>query len=59
VPDWWRGSDAPLIYLTLGTVLSYMSITAETHRMALKAVERTSARVLLTVGRRDPLRESL
>ena len=52
LPDWWRGSDAPLIYLTFGTVLGYMSIATETYRMALKAVERTSARVLLTVGRR-------
>ena len=52
LPDWWRGSDAPLIYMTFGTVLGHMSIAAETFRMALKAVERTHARVLLTVGRR-------
>ena len=52
LPDWWRGSDAPLIYMTFGTVLGYMSIAAETYGMALKAVERTRARVLLTVGRR-------
>jgi MGT family glycosyltransferase len=43
---------APLIYLTFGTVLGYMSIAAETYRMALQAVERTSARELLTVGHR-------
>ena len=52
LPDWWRGSDAPLIYMTFGTVLGYMSIAAETYRMALEAVKRTNARVLLTVGRR-------
>jgi len=52
LPDWWRGSDAPLIYMTFGTVLGYMSIATETYRMALQAVHRTSARVLLTVGRR-------
>ena len=52
LPGWWRGSDAPLIYMTFGTVLGFMSIAAETFRMALKAVERTQARVLLTVGRR-------
>jgi UDP:flavonoid glycosyltransferase YjiC (YdhE family) len=52
LPDWWRGSEAPLIYLTFGTVLGYMSIATETYRMALRSVERTSARVLLTVGRR-------
>jgi UDP:flavonoid glycosyltransferase YjiC (YdhE family) len=55
LPDWWRGSDAPLIYMSFGTVLGYMSIAADTYRMAMKAVERTNARVLLTVGRRlDP-----
>src|SRR5512133_18268 len=52
LPEWWHGSEAPLIYRTFGTVVGYMSIAAETYRMALKAVERTSARVLLTVGRR-------
>ena len=52
LPDWWGGSDAPLIYLTFGTVLGHMSIAAETYAMALSAVERLSARVLLTVGRR-------
>jgi UDP:flavonoid glycosyltransferase YjiC (YdhE family) len=52
LPEWWRGSDAPLIYMTFGTVLGYMSIAAETYRMALEAVKRTNARVLLTVGRR-------
>jgi UDP:flavonoid glycosyltransferase YjiC (YdhE family) len=52
LPDWWRGSDAPLIYMTFGTVLGYMSIAAEAYRMALEAVERIDARVLLTVGRR-------
>ena len=52
LPDWWRGSDAPVIYMTFGTVLGYMSIAAETYRMALEAVKRTNARVLLTVGRR-------
>jgi UDP:flavonoid glycosyltransferase YjiC (YdhE family) len=52
LPDWWGGSDAPLIYLTFGTVLGHMSIAAEAYAMALRAVERMSARVLLTVGRR-------
>jgi UDP:flavonoid glycosyltransferase YjiC (YdhE family) len=52
LPDWWRGASSPLIYMTFGTVLGYMSIAAETYRMALKAVQRMDARVLLTVGRR-------
>jgi len=51
LPEWWRGSDAPLIYMTFGTVLGYMSIAAETYRGATGGWrhERT---VLLTVGRR-------
>ena len=38
--------------MTFGTVLGYMSIAANTYRMALEAVKRNNARVLLTVGRR-------
>jgi hypothetical protein len=52
VRDWWAGSDAPLVYLTFGTVLGHMSIAAGVYRTALKAVERQDVRVLLTVGRR-------
>lgn len=52
LPDWWAGSDAPLIYATFGTVLGHMSIAAGVHQMLLAAVEATPARVVLTVGRR-------
>jgi hypothetical protein len=44
LPDWWRGSEAPLIYMTFGPVLGYISIAAETYRTALKAVERMNTR---------------
>jgi UDP:flavonoid glycosyltransferase YjiC (YdhE family) len=55
LPDWWGGSDAPLIYATFGTVLGYMSIAADVYRTLLSAVQGAQARVLLTVGRRfDP-----
>jgi UDP-N-acetylglucosamine transferase subunit ALG13 len=55
MPDWWGGSDAPLIYATLGTVLGYMSIAADVYRTLLTALQGMQARVLLTVGRRfDP-----
>lgn len=55
VPDWWDGSEAPLIYLTFGTVLGHMSIASNVYRTALQAVAGIEARVLLTVGRRiDP-----
>jgi len=52
LPDWWDGSDAPLVYLTFGTVLGHMSIAAEAYRTALRAVADLDARVLLTVGSR-------
>jgi UDP:flavonoid glycosyltransferase YjiC (YdhE family) len=55
LPDWWGGSDAPLIYATLGTVLGSMSIAGDVYRTLLAAVQATQARVLLTVGGRfDP-----
>jgi UDP:flavonoid glycosyltransferase YjiC (YdhE family) len=52
LPEVWEGSDAPLVYLTFGTVLGHMSIAADVYRMALRAVESLTVRVLLTVGRR-------
>ena len=55
LPDWWDGSRAPLVYLTFGTVLGYMTIAAGVFRTALRAVEGLRVRVLLTVGHRfDP-----
>jgi hypothetical protein len=47
-----EGSEAPLVYMTFGTVLGHMSIAAEVYRTALQAVERMEVRVLLTVGHR-------
>lgn len=57
LPDWWDGSDGPLVYVTFGTVLGYMSTAAHVYRTALKAVEGLEAKVLLTVGRRFDLLE--
>ncbi len=55
LPDWWGGSDAPLLYLTFGTVLGFMTLAADVYRLALRAVADLPVRVLLTVGRRfDP-----
>jgi UDP:flavonoid glycosyltransferase YjiC (YdhE family) len=51
LPDWWDGSDAPLVYVSFGTVLGHMSMAAATYRTALLAVAAVGARVLLTVGR--------
>ena len=52
LPAWWGGSEAPLVYVTFGTVLGHMSIAADVYRTALKAVADRDLRVLLTVGRR-------
>ena len=55
LPDWWDGSEAPLVYLTFGTVLGAMTIADGVYRAALDAVAGLDARVLLTVGGRyDP-----
>lgn len=51
VPDWWGSRSGPLIYVTFGTVLGYMSIAAGIFRAVLDAVSVISgSRVLLTVG---------
>jgi hypothetical protein len=54
-PGWWETDDSPLLYVTFGSVLGYMSIATRIYRAAVKAVEHVEARVLLTVGNRfDP-----
>jgi len=50
LPDWWRGSRDPLVYLTLGTVAGSLPATAEVYRTALRAVADLPVRVLLTTG---------
>jgi UDP-glucoronosyl and UDP-glucosyl transferase len=52
LPGWWESPDLPLVYVTFGTVLGYMSIAAGVYRAALQAVQHLEARVLLTVGGR-------
>ena len=52
LPDWWRGSDAPLVYITFGTVLGYMSFAPQVYRAAIGAVEELDVRVLVTTGHR-------
>jgi UDP:flavonoid glycosyltransferase YjiC (YdhE family) len=57
LPAWWDDTDAPLVYVTFGSVLGSMSIAADAYRTALAAVEGLDVRVLLTVGRAfDPSR---
>ncbi len=52
LPDWWDGSEAPLVYMTFGTVLGHMSMASDVYRTAMNAVRGLDVRVLLTVGRR-------
>jgi UDP:flavonoid glycosyltransferase YjiC (YdhE family) len=51
LPDWWNGKDAPLVYVTFGSVTGATSLAAKVYRTALDAVAELEARVLLTVGR--------
>ena len=51
LPDWWHGDTAPLVYVTFGTVLGFMSVAGDVFRVALDAVADLDARVLMTVGR--------
>jgi len=66
--DWWTGRTSrsgraaqpgdetrPLVYLTFGTVLAYMSFAADAYRFALDALSTMDARVLLTVGQTFPI----
>jgi UDP:flavonoid glycosyltransferase YjiC (YdhE family) len=50
LPDWWDGSDAPLVYVTLGSVAGSISQMRGLYGMVLGAVAGLPARVLLTVG---------
>jgi UDP:flavonoid glycosyltransferase YjiC (YdhE family) len=50
LPAWWADASAPLVYVTFGTVLGYMSFAGEVYRTVLDAVAGLDARVLLTTG---------
>ena len=49
--DRWGGSDAPLVYVTFGSVAGGLPNAATVYRTALDALAGVHARVLLTVGR--------
>ncbi len=51
LPDRRDGSEAPLVYVTFGTVLGYMTIAEDVYRTALAALDGLAVRGLLTVGR--------
>jgi UDP:flavonoid glycosyltransferase YjiC (YdhE family) len=50
LPRWWDGADAPLVYVTFGTVASGVPFAATAFRTVVEAVADLPARVLVTVG---------
>lgn len=51
LPHWWDEDDAPLLYVTFGSVTGTLPLAAAAYRTALEAVAGLPLRVLLTVGR--------
>jgi UDP:flavonoid glycosyltransferase YjiC (YdhE family) len=52
LPDWWHGSRAPIVYVTLGSVLGHMTIAPRAFEILLDAAAQLrDVRVLLTTGR--------
>jgi UDP:flavonoid glycosyltransferase YjiC (YdhE family) len=55
-PDWWPGNDAPLVYVTFGSVAGGPEMAAALFGGVIQAVADLPVRVLLTVGREvDPV----
>jgi UDP:flavonoid glycosyltransferase YjiC (YdhE family) len=57
LPDWWHGDDAPLAYISFGSVAGRLARAKTTfaYRAAIAAVADLRLRVLLTTGQtRDP-----
>jgi UDP:flavonoid glycosyltransferase YjiC (YdhE family) len=51
LPDWWEGSNAPLVYVTFGTMAGGTAVGDAAFRAVLDAVSGLPVRVLLTAGR--------
>src|SRR5215207_5361868 len=51
LPDWWRGNDDPLVYVTFGSVAGGFEMAMELFGGAIQAIAGLPIRVLLTVGR--------
>jgi UDP:flavonoid glycosyltransferase YjiC (YdhE family) len=55
LPDWWNGSEQPLVYLTFGSAAPTMGFFPSLYRDAVDALALLPVRVLVTVGReQDP-----
>jgi hypothetical protein len=51
LPPWWPNSGAPLVYVSLGTVVGGKPASVELYRAVINSVAGLDARVLVTVGR--------
>jgi UDP:flavonoid glycosyltransferase YjiC (YdhE family) len=55
LPDWWNGSDAPLVYVSYGTAVPGLDEFHALCRATIEAVADLPVRVLFTVGEQtDP-----
>ena len=50
LPDWWSGSEEPLVYVTFGTVTAGLADFGELYRAVLDVLAGVPVRVLLTTG---------
>lgn len=50
LPDWWPGDDAPLVYVSFGSVTGSTPMAVALFGAVLEAVAELPARVLLTIG---------
>ncbi|WP_156024552.1 glycosyltransferase [Smaragdicoccus niigatensis] len=51
LPDWWSGSDAPLAYVTFGSVAANMGLFPRLYQHAIDQLANLDVRGLLTIGR--------
>jgi UDP:flavonoid glycosyltransferase YjiC (YdhE family) len=51
LPDWWEDREAPLVYVTFGTVFGGMAEASASFGVVLEALAELPVRVLLTTGR--------
>lgn len=50
LPEWWAGSDDPLLYVTFGSVAAGMGLFPDLYRDVLDALADLPVRILLTIG---------
>jgi MGT family glycosyltransferase len=55
LPDWWDGSEAPLVYLSFGTEAPTMDFFPGLYLEAIDALAKLPTRIFVTIGdARDP-----